>query len=205
MKTSSSKVNLIAGLGNPGAEYTNTRHNVGYMVIGHWAKSLGVRLSGRRFHSTNIQTKYHDKDIILLRPRTYMNRSGKAVKACVDFYGLGPEDILVVHDDIDLTLGRVKMVRDGGPGGHKGVRSLIQGLGTRAFCRVKVGVGRPPTGENVEDYVLGTFRAGEKDIVQEVIKGAVRACELFVSNGVEAAMNKINCQYYANQMEEVEI
>lgn len=198
-------MNLIAGLGNPGAEYTNTRHNVGYLVIGHWAKSLGVRLSGRRFHSTNIQTKYHDRDIILLRPRTYMNRSGKAVKACVDFYGLAPEDILVVHDDIDLTLGRVKMVRDGGPGGHKGVRSLIQDLGTRDFCRVKVGVGRPPAGEAVEDYVLSAFRAGEKELVRDAVKGAVLACELYVSNGVEAAMNKINCQNFTSQMKEVEI
>ncbi|MFC1579750.1 aminoacyl-tRNA hydrolase [Thermodesulfobacteriota bacterium] len=198
-------MNLIAGLGNPGAEYTNTRHNVGYMVIGHWAKSLGVRLSGRRFHSTNIQTKYQDRDIVLLRPKTYMNRSGRAVKACVDFYGLAPEDILVVHDDIDLTLGRVKMVRDGGPGGHKGVRSLIQDLGTRAFCRVKVGVGRPPAGEAVEDYVLSPFRAGEKDIVRDAVNGAVLACELYITNGVEAAMNKINCQNFTNQIKEVEI
>ncbi len=197
-------MNLIAGLGNPGAGYAHTRHNVGFMVIGHWAKSLGVRLSGRRFHSSNIQTKYLNKDIILLRPRTYMNRSGEAVRACVDFYGLGPEDILVVHDDIDLNLGRVKVVRDGGPGGHKGVRSLIQSLGTRAFCRIKVGVGRPPAGESVEDYVLGSFRAEEKDIVKDAIKGAVLACELCVSNGVETAMNKINCQNFANNMKEVE-
>ena len=198
-------MNLIAGLGNPGSEYAHTRHNVGFMVIGHWAKSLGVRLTGRRFHSTNIQTKYQGRDIILLCPRTYMNRSGRAVRDCADYYKLVPEDILVVHDDIDLTLGRVKVVQDGGPGGHKGVRSLIESLGTRAFSRIKVGVGRPPAGDAVEDYVLSPFRAGEKDIVKDAVKGAVLACELFVSQGVETAMNRINCQNFANNMKEVEI
>jgi PTH1 family peptidyl-tRNA hydrolase len=201
VKRNSSKVNLIAGLGNPGAEYANTRHNVGFMVIGHWAESLGVRLSGRRFHSTNIQAKYHDRDIILFRPKTFMNRSGKAVKACVDFYGLVPESILVVHDDIDLHLGRVKVIQDGGPGGHKGVRSVIESLGTRAFCRVKVGVGRPPAGDAVEDYVLSPFNAAEKEIVRDAVKGAVLACELFVSKGVETAMNRINCQNFAKNKE----
>ena len=107
---------LIVGLGNPGEEYTQTRHNVGFMVIGHWAKSLGVRLGGRRFYSSNIQTQYQSEDIILLCPRTYMNRSGKAVKACVDFHGIVPEDILIVHDDIDLGIGKKEpayLFRDG--------------------------------------------------------------------------------------------
>jgi len=198
-------VNLIVGLGNPGEEYAQTRHNVGFMVIGHWAKSLGVRLSGRRFHSTNIQTQYQSKDIILLRPRTYMNRSGRAVKACADYHGIPPEEILVVHDDIDLALGRLKVVRDGGAGGHKGVLSLIHSLGTKAFYRVKVGVGRPREGETVEDYVLSPFPEEEKDLIRAVIPTAVAACALFVSEGVESAMNKINGQDSAKQNKEVEI
>ena len=196
---------LIVGLGNPGEEYTQTRHNVGFMVIGHWAKSLGVRLGGRRFYSSNIQTQYQSEDIILLCPRTYMNRSGKAVKACVDFHGILPEDILIVHDDIDLGLGRIKLVRDGGAGGHKGVLSLIHSLGTKAFCRIKIGVGRPRQGEAVEDYVLSRFHKEDRDIIETVIQRAGRACELFVSEGIESAMNTINRQNLTIEKKEVEI
>lgn len=185
---------LIVGLGNPGEEYSQTRHNAGFMVIGHWARSLGVRLGGRRFYSTSIQTQCQGKDIILLRPGTYMNRSGKAVKACVDFHGIAPEDILVVHDDIDLGIGRIRAARDRGAGGHKGVLSLIHSLGTRAFCRIKIGVGRPGPGEAVEDYVLSPFPEEERDIFKTVIQRAVRGCELFVSEGIESAMNEINRQ-----------
>ena len=196
---------LIVGLGNPGEEYTQTRHNVGFMVIGHWVKSLGVRLGGRRFYSSNIQTQYQRKDIILLCPRTYMNLSGKAVKACVDFHGILPEDILVVHDDIDLGLGRIKVVRDGGAGGHKGVLSLIHSLGTKAFCRIKIGVGRPRQGETVEEYVLSQFHEEDRDIIEAVIQRAVKACELFVSEGIESAMNTINRQNLTKEDKEVEI
>ncbi|MGD8983446.1 MAG: aminoacyl-tRNA hydrolase [Desulfobacteraceae bacterium] len=186
---------LIAGLGNPGLKYRNTRHNVGFKVINLWAKSLGIRLSGRRFGSRNTRTTFQDKSVILLRPLTYMNQSGKSIRACVDFFDLKAENILVIHDDIDLPLGKIRVVRNGGAGGHKGILSVVHHLGTREFPRLKIGVGRPRyDGESIEDYVLRPFYGDEKEIIQEMIQLAIRACELFIAHGIDSAMNEINCQ-----------
>ena len=190
---------LIAGLGNPGLKYRNTRHNVGFKVINLWAKSLGIRLRGRRFGSKNIRTTFQDKPVILLRPLTYMNQSGKSIRACVDFFDLRAENILVIHDDIDLPVGKIRIVRDGGAGGHKGVLSVVHHLGTHEFPRLKIGVGRPRyDGESIEDYVLSPFYGDEKGIIQEVIQLAVRACELFIAHGIDSAMNEINYQNLTN-------
>ena len=196
--TENNTVYLIAGLGNPGTKYKNTRHNIGFKVINLWSKSLGVRLSGRRFQSRNTRAKFDNKEIILLCPATFMNQSGRSIRACLDFYSLQTENILVVHDDIDIPVGRIKVVRNGGAGGHKGILSLIHYLGTREFPRVKVGVGRPRHLESIEDYVLSPFYGDEKKIIERVIQMAVRACELFVSEGVESAMNHINCENLTN-------
>ena len=186
---------LIAGLGNPGLKYRNTRHNVGFKVINLWAKSLGIRLSGRRFGSRNTRTTFQDKSVILLRPLTYMNQSGKSIRACVDFFDLKAENILVIHDDIDLPLGKIKVVRNGGAGGHKGILSVVHHLGTREFPRLKIGVGRPRyDGESIEDYVLSPFYGDEKGIIQEVIQLAIRACEVFIAHGIDSAMCEINYQ-----------
>ena len=184
---------LIAGLGNPGLKYRNTRHNLGFKVIDLWAKSLGVRLDRKRFQGRFARTKYQNTDVILLRPMTFMNRSGNSIRACIDFFGLHAENVLVVHDDVDLPVGRVKIVRGGSAGGHKGVLSAIQHLGTHEFPRIKIGVGRPRyDGESVEDYVLKSFYRDEKKVVEEVIQVATQACELIVDSGVDAAMNHIN-------------
>ena len=186
---------LIAGLGNPGLKYRNTRHNVGFKVINLWAKSLGIRLSGRRFGSRNTRTTFQDKSVILLRPLTYMNQSGKSIRACVDFFDLKAENILVIHDDIDLPLGKIKVVRNGGAGGHKGILSVVHHLGTRDFPRLKIGVDRPRyDGESIEGYVLSPFYGDEKEIIQEVLQLAIRACELFIAHGIDSAMNEINYQ-----------
>lgn len=164
------------------------------------AESLQVRLTGRRFQSRNIRTIFEEKEIILLRPLTYMNLSGKSIKACSDFYRLKADRILIIHDDIDLPVGRVRVVRGGGAGGHRGVTSIIQHLGTNGFPRIKIGVGRPGDGDAVENYVLGPFYRDEKEIINEVIQLAVKACGLYVSNGVEAAMNHTNCQNLADKL-----
>jgi len=192
-------VYLIAGLGNPGTKYKNTRHNIGFKVINLWSKSLGVRLNSRRFQSRNTRTKFQDKEIILLRPVTFMNQSGRAIKACVDFNNLETGHILVAHDDIDLPVGRVKVVKNGGAGGHKGILSIIHHLGTREFLRVKIGIGRPRYGEIIEDFVLSPFYSGEKEIIEEVIQLAVQACRMFISDGIESAMNYANCQNLADK------
>jgi PTH1 family peptidyl-tRNA hydrolase len=124
---------------------------------------------------------------------TFMNRSGNSIRACIDFFDLQVENVVVVHDDVDLPVGRVKVVRGGGAGGHKGVLSAIQHLGTQEFPRVKIGVGRPRyDGESVEDYVLKSFSRNEKEVVEEVIQVATQACELIVDSGVDVAMNHIN-------------
>jgi PTH1 family peptidyl-tRNA hydrolase len=190
-------VYLIAGLGNPGPRYRNTRHNAGFMAMKLWAKALNVRLSDRRFRSRYARTTLYEKEIILLCPQTFMNQSGMAIKACADFYGLETGNILIVHDDIDLPVGRVRVVRKGGGGGHKGVLSVIQHLGTRDFARIKIGVGRPPGMEPVEEYVLSPFCAGDEETMEKAVQVSVQACELFVSGGVEEAMNHINGQNMA--------
>jgi PTH1 family peptidyl-tRNA hydrolase len=186
-------VYLIAGLGNPGLKYRNTRHNVGFRVVDLWAKSLGIRLDRRRFQGRFARTRFQNVEVILLRPMTFMNRSGDSIRACVNFFDLRTENVLVVHDDVDLPVGRVKVVRGGGAGGHRGVLSTIQYLGADDFPRIKVGVGRPRyAGESVEDHVLTSFYSDEKEVIEKVIKMAAQACELIVDSGVDAAMNHIN-------------
>jgi PTH1 family peptidyl-tRNA hydrolase len=130
-----------------------------------------------------------------------MNLSGASVRAFAEYHRLDPGDILVVHDDLDLPVGRIKMARGGGAGGHKGVQSVIHHLGTDRFCRAKIGIGRPRHGEAVETYVLRPFYGDEKDIMDRVTELAVRACELLVSQGVEAAMNDVNCQHLGDKEE----
>ena len=186
---------LVAGLGNPGIRYRNTRHNVGFKVINTWAKSMGIRLSGRRFGSRNTRTRFQTKPVILLCPLTYMNQSGKSIRACIDYFDIGEENILVIHDDIDLPVGKIRIVRGGGAGGHKGVLSIMEHLSTSEFPRLKIGVGRPhESGESIEDYVLSPFYDDEKEIIQEIIQLAVQACELFIAEGIETTMNRINNQ-----------
>jgi PTH1 family peptidyl-tRNA hydrolase len=194
-------VYLIVGLGNPGSEYKNTRHNTGFQVISLWSRDLGVRLANRRFRSRNILTKFKGQEIILFCPSTFMNQSGKSVRACADYYDLHTERVLIVHDDLDLPVGKIKVVRNGGSGGHKGVLSIIEHLGSTKFPRIKIGIGRPRYEEKPEDYVLAPFYIDEMDIIARVLKEAVRACQLFILEGVESVMNQINCQNLINKEE----
>lgn len=185
---------LIAGLGNPGPKYKNTRHNIGFKVIDLLGADLDVQLTGRRFQSNNILTRFEGKKIFLVRPLTRMNRSGESIRSVVDYYGIQPEEILVVHDDLDLPVGRIKVVRNGGDGGHKGIMSITHQVGTDRFARVRVGIGRPRYTEPVEEFVLKPFYQDERRIVDGVIRMAVQACKLFIGKGVESAMNIINGQ-----------
>lgn len=185
---------LIVGLGNPGPEYRDTRHNIGFSVIDLWSREMGVRLTRRGFQSRNVQTRFQDNKVMLFCPRTFMNLSGGSVRACADYYDLEMEKILVIHDDVDLPVGRIKVVMNGGAGGHKGVLSIINHLGGAHFPRIKIGIGRPRYGEAVEDFVLAPFYANEKKIVEKTTGIAVQACELFVSEGIQSAMNQTNCR-----------
>lgn len=192
---------MIVGLGNPGPEYKTSRHNVGVEVVELWCKDLGLSLSSRRFRARTVRSEIRGNAIILLCPLTFMNLSGESVRACASYYGLETNRILVVHDDLDIPLGRVKVVKDSGAGGHKGVSSIIRHLGSTGFCRVKVGIGRPRYGEAVEAYVLAPFYADEKRLAQRTIRVAVNACERFVLEGLESAMNHINRQNLVNEEE----
>jgi PTH1 family peptidyl-tRNA hydrolase len=194
-------VYLIAGLGNPGQEYTDTRHNIGFAVINLLARQLGVHLTGRRFQSVSKRTRLGGKPVLLLCPQTFMNESGKAVRACASYYDTTYENIVLIHDDLDLPLGRIKVVKGGGAGGHKGVKSVIRHLGSMQFPRIKIGIGRQRFGEGVEDYVLRPFYDDEKVIVEKVLSTATHACELIVSTGVESAMNCINTRSFENKEE----
>ncbi|MDE3119015.1 MAG: aminoacyl-tRNA hydrolase [Nitrospirota bacterium] len=188
-------MHLIVGLGNPGDRYARTRHNVGYRVVeraaARWAIPLtpiGVARQGR---GAVGQT-----DVTLALPLAWMNQSGPAVKAVAEALGLSAgqlsDSMTVVHDDLDLPLGRLRIKRRGGPGGHNGILSLITTLDTDEFCRVKLGVGRPPVGVDAADYVLAPFGAEEVSHVDAMIEQAVLALECLLTDGVAAAMNRFN-------------
>ena len=201
MNSSDHRLLLIAGLGNPGLKYKDTRHNIGFMVLRRWAEVLDIRLAGRAFFAQGGRARIGEQEIVLLCPQTYMNESGRSVRACADFYRIEAENILIVHDDLDVELGKIKVVRNGGGGGHKGVLSIFRHLGTRNFHRVKIGVGRPHYDEPVDEFVLRPFYKEHERIVERVVEGAVEACELFVKRGVSQAMNIINSKNFADKEE----
>ena len=183
---------MIIGLGNPGTAYKNSRHNLGFKTVDLLCNQLGLHLSDQRFQTLSTSTNYHNKNILLACPQTFMNRSGIAVKHLVDRYKPDIRDIMVIHDDIDLDVGRIKIVSGGGAGGHHGIESVAYHLGTNEFCRTKIGIGRPRYNEAIEDFVLNPFYDDQQTIIKEALHLAVKAIESFVLYGVEAAMNTFN-------------
>jgi PTH1 family peptidyl-tRNA hydrolase len=163
------------------------------------SRQIGVPLEDKRFHSKSIQIRIDSKDVILLCPTTFMNLSGISIRNCADFYGLNAEDILIIHDDLDLPIGKIKIVKNGGAGGHRGILSIIEQLGNVNFARIKIGIGRPRMGEPIEEYVLSSFYEDEKGTMEKVILLAANACRLFIVEGIESTMNKVNCQNLAGQ------
>jgi PTH1 family peptidyl-tRNA hydrolase len=190
---------MIVGLGNPGLKYADTRHNVGFDVIDQLSCDLNIRFDTPRFQSIAALGKSSGKDIILIRPLTFMNLSGEAVVQWMRFYDIGPESMLVVHDDLDLPLGKIKAVKGGGAGGHRGVRSIIDSLNSMDFPRIKIGIGRPRHGEDIEDFVLAPFYDDEKELIKQVLQAGMESCRLFISKGIESVMNKINRQDIENE------
>ncbi|RJR24387.1 MAG: aminoacyl-tRNA hydrolase [Desulfobacteraceae bacterium] len=190
---------LIVGLGNPGESYRATRHNVGFRVLDAWSRELGVSITRRSFQSRSARTTWENKNLVFLCPLTFMNNSGMAVRAAADYYRVETANVLVIHDDLDLQLGRVKVSKGGGAAGHKGVLSIIKYLGSPEFPRVKVGIGRPRYGEAIEDYVLAPCYEDERDTLSRAVAVAAGACRLVVKEGVEAAMNVVNRNNYSNE------
>jgi len=182
---------LIVGLGNPGEEYRQTRHNVGFHVIEQLADRWHLSFHVPRNLSRLAYGLVAESPVALLQPLTYVNRSGESVAWVLNKLDLAPQDMLVVHDDIDLPLGRLRIRRGGSAGGHKGVQSIIDSVGSGEFARLRIGVGRPADGD-VRAYVLSPFDACEAELVEGVISRAVGAIECYLRQGVEVAMNEYN-------------
>ncbi|MDD5153539.1 MAG: aminoacyl-tRNA hydrolase [Desulfovibrionales bacterium] len=182
----------IVGLGNPGIKYAETRHNIGFILIDHLAGIFQISLAAKKWDSLIGKGYIGERQVLLAKPLTYMNRSGLAVAQILNFHKIPPPDLLVVHDDMDIPLGRIKIVRSGGSGGHNGVDSIIETLGTQEFPRLKIGIGRPLPQQKPEHYVLEPFSFEEIAILKETLKKAAKASEAIVRQGIEEAMNLFN-------------
>jgi PTH1 family peptidyl-tRNA hydrolase len=178
---------LVAGLGNPGEDYEQTRHNIGFMVVNALADRLSISIKQKTSSCLYGRGFMEDKKIVLIKPLTYMNRSGFALLEAFSKHD-GIEDILIVHDDLDLEPGVVRIRKNGSSGGHNGIQSIIECLGTRDFLRLKIGIGRPER-EAAERYVLKKFRKQEKPVIEEAIARAADAVEAIVTHGVVHAQN----------------
>ena len=182
---------LIVGLGNPGKEYENTRHNCGFMVIDELARQNHVDVNQNKFKGLYVKTKISGEDVILLKPQTYMNNSGESVQAYMNFFKIDKEDVLIIYDDLDTNVGRIRLRLDGSAGGHNGIKSLINHLGGQNFKRLRVGIDRHKF-IKIIDYVLGNFTKEEQPFIQEAVVKASEAVECFIKTDFVKAMNQYN-------------
>ncbi|MBW2561275.1 MAG: aminoacyl-tRNA hydrolase [Deltaproteobacteria bacterium] len=194
---------LIAGLGNPGIRYSYSRHNIGFLVLDALALAADIEINRGKFDSYLGRGIISGAPVVLAKPQTFMNLSGVAVGKLARYFGIGTEEILIVHDDMDFPTGDVRIKMGGGAGGHKGLLSIIDHLGGSGFARIRVGIGRPPAGEMTEGYVLERFSECEIQTVPHVIERACDAVFEVVSSGVQAAMNRFNVRITQNSSEEV--
>lgn len=182
---------LIVGLGNPGPKYAGTRHNVGFDVIDYLAAGPGVGAGREKFEALISEMKEGAETVLLVKPLTFMNLSGRAVRAILDFYKIPVEHVLVICDDLNLPLGKLRMRAKGSHGGQNGLRNIQEQLGTDAYCRLRLGLGQPAVGDTV-DFVLGKFKPGERAAAEEAIATAAQASLVWVRQGAEACMNRFN-------------
>ena len=183
---------LVVGLGNPGPEHSASRHNVGFRVLQAVAAAAGVPCRRRRFESLCATATLAGVPVTLVLPQAYMNLSGEPVRAWVEHLRLPPEHLLVIHDDIDLPLGQLRVVREGGHAGHKGVRAIQEALGTSGFPRLRLGVGRPPGKPETPAFVLGAFTSEEAEVAEGMIARAADGVLLILAEGLTVAMNRLN-------------
>lgn len=183
---------LIVGLGNPGTEYEKTRHNAGFLVVDLLGENLRATYWKDEGGAKTSAVRLGDTDLVLVKPQTFMNLSGKAVAKVLDRYEARPDEMVVVHDDIDLPLGTVRAKREGGHGGHNGLRSLSEALGTDGYLRVRVGVGRPPGRQDPADYVLEPMRSSSWEELEAVVPTAAQAVVHVLEHGIESAMQEFN-------------
>ncbi len=183
---------LIVGLGNPGRQYQRTRHNIGFRVIDELARKAGIALSSNKFEGEYGQGAVAGTRTALLKPQTYMNLSGDSVAPAARFYKVEPEDLIVVHDELDLPFGRLQLKKGGGTGGHNGLDSIVDRLGSEEFIRLRVGIGKPETRERVVGHVLGSFAQDESAQVEALTEKAVEAIEAIIQKGLAKAMTEFN-------------
>jgi len=184
---------LVVGLGNPGPQYAKTRHNVGFMVADLLAARLGAPFKVHKRSGADIVTgRLGNRSVILAKPRAYMNESGRHVGPLAKFYSVSAADVIVIHDELDIDFGTIRLKVGGGEGGHNGLRSVVNALGTKDFQRVRIGIGRPPGRKDPAAFVLETFTAAERDEVPAIYAQAADATELLIETGLESAQNLVH-------------
>jgi peptidyl-tRNA hydrolase, PTH1 family len=183
---------IIAGLGNPGAKYTNTWHNAGFSVIDILAKMTDIGVNKLKFKALIGEGRYKGKRIILVKPQTYMNLSGESLRDILDWYKIPLENLLVIYDDIDIPIGKIRLRKRGSSGSHNGMKSIIYNLNADDFPRLRIGIGKPPQNWDLADYVLSAIPRENWEEVFESYKNACQVVGIYLEDGIETAMNKFN-------------
>ena len=183
---------LVVGLGNPGKQYVGTRHNVGFDVLQELARKFIAPLNRHKFDADYAEFSLGQEKVLLVAPQTYMNLSGQSVQKFCSFYHLEPTDVLVVCDDLNLPLGRLRIRASGSAGGQKGLQNIVQLLGTQDIPRLRIGIDPPPSGRDAKDWVLGAFGKSELSLVETVVQQAAQAVETWITQGLPTAMNRFN-------------
>ena len=184
---------LVVGLGNPGPQYAKTRHNLGFMVADLLAGRMGETFKVHKRSGAEIVTgRLAHRPVVLAKPRTYMNESGRQVGPLAKFYSVSAADVIVIHDELDIEFGQIRLKQGGGEGGHNGLRSLVNALGTKNFHRVRIGIGRPPGRKDPAAFVLENFSAAERPQVPTICEMAADATELLIDMGLEPAQNQVH-------------
>ena len=183
---------LVAGLGNPGEKYRNTRHNMGFLTVDLLAEEAGVKLNRVKFKAAYQILPFAGSRCLVMKPQTYMNLSGEAVREAAQFYRIPPERILVIFDDVSLPVGKIRVRPGGSAGGHNGIKDISAHLGTQDFPRIKIGTGAPEEGGGMVDWVIGVPSQKEREVLLESFRRAVRAAECVIRHGCQRAMNEFN-------------
>ncbi|HJV16995.1 MAG TPA: aminoacyl-tRNA hydrolase [Bacillales bacterium] len=183
---------MIVGLGNPGKQYEQTRHNIGFEVIDALSEQLGIPLNQSKLKGLYGMGFYKGEKVLLLKPLTYMNLSGESIRAVMDYYQVDLENLLVIYDDLDLPVGKIRLRQKGSAGGHNGIKSTIAHLGTQQFNRIRIGIDRPTTSMPIPDYVLGRFHKDKQPEVQEAVEKSTKACVAWINTPFLQVMNEFN-------------
>ncbi len=183
---------LLVGLGNPGIKYERNRHNIGFCLIDYFTSQINSEDYIDKFNSKYTMVRLNDNKIHIIKPQTYMNRSGVSVRNCKDFFKIAPNNIIVVYDDMDLALGSLKIKSSGGSAGHNGIKSLIDEIGSNNFVRIRIGIGKPLNKENVNNYVLSNFKKDEFEALSRIKNRIEEIIKDIIFEGIIFAMNKFN-------------